>query len=86
MPSAASTRRASAASSCAGATPCSLAVPLRSRNASSIDSGSTSGVRRRISARTARPTSRYFAMSGRITTASGQAASALNIGIAERTP
>ena len=62
------------------------AVPLRSRNASSIESGSTSGVRRRISARTARPTSRYFAMSGRITTASGQAASALNIGIAERTP
>jgi hypothetical protein len=36
--------------------------------------------------RTARPTSRYFAMSNRITTACGHAASALNIGIAERTP
>ena len=71
MPSAASTRRASAARSCAGRAPCSASVPPRSRNASSIDSGSTSGVRRRISARTARPTSRYFAMSGRITTASG---------------
>ena len=32
----------------------------RSRNASSIDNGSTSGVSRRISARTARPTSRYL--------------------------
>jgi hypothetical protein len=61
-------------------------VPPRSRKASSIDNGSTSGVSRSISARTARPTSRYLAMSGRITTASGQAASALNIGIAERTP
>ncbi len=79
-------RRASAARSWAGTAPCTASVPLRSRNASSIDSGSTSGVRRRISALTARPTSRYFAMSGRITTASGQAASALNIGIAERTP
>ena len=36
--------------------------------------------------RTSRPTAAYFAMSGRITTASGQAWSALNIGMAERTP
>ena len=34
----------------------------------------------------ARPTRTYFAMFGLITTASGQSASALNIGIAERTP
>ena len=32
------------------------------------------------------PTRAYFAMSGGITTACGQAFSALNIGIAERTP
>ena len=53
---------------------------------SSIDKGSTNGVSRRISARTSRPTALYFAISGRMTTASGQAANALNIGIAERTP
>src|SRR5215469_11454478 len=70
----------------AGVAPLTGSVPVRSRNASSIDSGSTSGVTRRISARTARPTSRYFAMSGRITTACGQRSSAWNIGIAERTP
>ena len=46
-------------------------VPARSRNASSIDSGSTSGVSACISARTSRPTRTYFAMSGVITTASG---------------
>ena len=50
------------------------------------DKGSTSGVSRLISARTARPTWRYLSMFGRITTASGQAASALNIAMAERTP
>ena len=43
---------------------------------------STRGVSRGASARTARPTSLYFAMSGRMT--SGQAASAFNIGIADR--
>ena len=56
-------------------------MPPRSRKASSIDNGSTSGVSRSISARTARPTSRYFAMSDRITTASAQAA---NVGVVER--
>ena len=57
-----------------------------SRKASSIESGSTKGVNSCISRRTWRPTATYFAMSGLITTASGQAFSALNIGIAERTP
>ena len=52
----------------AGDMPCRRSVPVRSRNASSIDSGSTSGVRSRISARTSRPTAAYFAMSGRMTT------------------
>ena len=55
-------------------------------NASSMESGSTSGVRSSIIARTARPTAAYFFMSGLTTTASGQAFNALNIGIAERTP
>ena len=81
-----STRRASVARSWAGHAPWSAWVPPRSRKASSIDNGSTTGVSRSISARTARPTSLYFAMSGRITTASGQTDSALNIGIAECSP
>ncbi len=51
-----------------------------------MESGSTAGVSASISARTSRPTRAYFAMSGGITTACGQASSALNIGIAERTP
>ena len=54
--------------------------------ASSIDNGSTSGVSDCIRVRTSRPTRLYFSKSGRITTASGQASSALNMGMAERTP
>ena len=54
--------------------------------ASSMESGSTSGVHASISPRTSRPTAAYFLMSGLMTTASGQAASALNMGMAERTP
>ncbi len=79
-------RRIRRASVLAGAAPCSRAVPVRSRNASSIDSGSTAGVMSSMSARISRPTAAYFSMFGRITTASGQAASAWNIGIAERQP
>ena len=52
--------------------PCSRSVPVRSRKASSIDSGSTSGVSANIALRTSRPTSTYFAMFGLITTACGQ--------------
>ena len=55
-------------------------------NASSMESGSTSGVRSSIIVRTARPTAAYFFMSGLMTAASGQALSALNMGMAERTP
>ena len=51
-----------------------------------MDSGSTSGVRSSIRARISRLTATYFCMSGFITTASGQAFSALNMGMAERTP
>ena len=51
-----------------------------------MESGSTSGVVDSISSRTSSPALRYFAMFGGITTASGQSFSALNIGIAERTP
>ena len=66
--------------------PCTRWVPARSRNASSIDNGSTSGVSACMAWRTSRPTRTYFVMSGRITAACGQSARALNIGIAERTP
>ena len=58
----------------------------RSMNASSIDTGSTSGVSSSISARTSRPTAAYFSMSGCTTLACGQSRRASNIGIAERTP
>ena len=43
---------------------CSRSVPVRSMNASSIESGSTCGVSSNISLRTSRPTATYFAMSG----------------------
>jgi len=55
-------------------------------NTTTTQQNSTSGVSACIMARTSRPTRTYFSMSGAITTASGQASSALNIGIAERTP
>ena len=54
--------------------------------ASSMESGSTSGVRSNIIARTSRPTAVYFFMSGFMTVASGQAFRAWNIGMAECTP
>ena len=44
----------------AGGAPCSRSVPERSRKASSIESGSTSGVSSCISARTSRPTRHVF--------------------------
>ena len=86
IPISRSTSRAKRASTLAGIMPWTRWVPLRSRNASSIESGSTSGVSACMARRTSRPTLTYFAMSGRITMADGQSASALNIGIAERTP
>ena len=85
-PISSSTRFWKRASVSAGGAWCTRSVPVRSRNASSIDSGSTAGVSASISSRTSRPTRAYFAMSGGMTTACGQAFSALNIGIAERTP
>jgi hypothetical protein len=51
-----------------------------------MESGSTSGVRSRISARMRRDSVAYFAMSGLMMTASGQSLVALNMGMAERTP
>ena len=86
MESASSTLRASLASASAGLARCSDSVPERSMKASSMESGSTSGVSASIIARTSRPTAAYFAMSGLMTAASGQALSALNIGMADRTP
>ena len=86
MPTSLSTAAANRASAFAGVIPCSRAVPERSRNASSIESGSTSGVSASIMRRTSRPTPEYFAISGRITLACGQSRKASNIGIADFTP
>jgi hypothetical protein len=61
-------------------------VPDRSMNASSIDTGSTSGVSLNMSSRTWRPTRAYFSMSGRTTLACGHSRRASNMGIADRTP
>ena len=64
MPISASMRLAKRASVMAGLAWCSSSVPARSRKASSIEIGSTSGVNSCISRRTWRPTATYFAMSG----------------------
>ena len=72
MPMSRSTSRAKRASTLAGIMPWTRCVPERSRKASSIDSGSTSGVSACMAWRTSRPTLTYFAMSGRTTVACGQ--------------
>ena len=81
-----STLRASVASVAAALLRCRDWVSERSMNASSIESGSTNGLRSCIIARSSLPTAAYVFMPGVTTTASGQAFSALNIGMAERTP
>ena len=86
MESSSSTRRASPARVFAGLALCSVTVLERSMKASSMESGSTSGVSSSIIARTWRPTAAYFFMSGLTTTASGQTLRAWNMGIAECTP
>ncbi len=86
MPIAVSISAAKMASTFAGGMPCSRAVPCRSMKASSIETGSTSGVRLYMRARTARPASAYLAMLGRTMLACGHSRLASNIGIAERTP
>ena len=60
-------------------------MPARSRNASSIEIGSTSGVSVSMAC-APRGRRGYFSMSGLITAACGQSSSAWNIGMAERTP
>ena len=86
MPISFSTLRAKRARVRAGLPWCSRSVPVRSRKASSMETGSTSGVSSSMSWRTSRPAFRYFSMFGLITTACGQSFSAWNIGMAERTP
>ena len=86
MPSSRSTCSEKRASDLAGGMPCSRSVPERSMKASSIDTGSTSGVSSRMRARTPLPTSAYLSMRGRTIVACGQSRLASNIGIAERTP
>ena len=66
--------------------PKSVNAPETSRNASSMDSGSTSGVNSSNSDITRRECSRYFAIWPGSTTAVGHSLSASAIGIAERTP
>jgi hypothetical protein len=66
--------------------PCAASQPARSRNASSIEIGLTSGVSANISERMDLATREYLIMSGGNTTASGQSLTAAAIGIAERTP
>ncbi len=59
---------------------------VTSRNASSSDSGSTSGVTVRKISNTCDETAAYFLKSGRRITSSGQSRTARAIGRAERTP
>ena len=66
--------------------PNSAREPVTSRNASSIEIGSTSGVNRRRIAMTSRLTRWYLRPSTGRKTPSGQSASAVRSGIAEWTP
>ncbi len=86
MPQVFSTSRAMWASVAAAGRRNKVSVPDNSRNASSRDKGSTSGVAASKIARICAATRLYFAISGLITTACGHSSSALNIGIAERGP
>jgi hypothetical protein len=70
----------------AAPSPNSPREPVTSRNASSIEIGSTSGVNRRRSAMTSRLTPWYFAPSTGRKTACGQSRPAVRRGIAEWTP
>ena len=70
----------------AGGAPCRRSVPDRSIQASSSDRGWTSGVSSASRPMMVLLSVLYLAKSGLITTACGQAARALNIGMAERTP
>jgi len=69
-----------------GPSPKSAAEPVTSRKASSIEIGSTSGVKRRRIAMTSRLTRWYFAPSTGTKIASGQSRLAVRIGIAEWIP
>ena len=70
----------------AGGPPFSRSVPDRSTQASSSDNGWISGVSWPRAPRIRWDSKTYLVKSGRMTTASGQAFSALNIGMAEPTP
>ncbi len=85
-PVSSSTARASRARLTAGGAPCSRRVPERSRKASSMEIGSTSGVKRSMMRRMRRPSRAYFALSGRMTTRSGHNRRAVVMGMAERMP
>ena len=85
-PVSASMRACNFARVTAGGAPCRRSVPDMSIQASSSDRFWISGVNSPAMPRMRLLSARYLAKSGEITTASGQSASALNIGIAERTP
>ena len=86
MPTSRSTRAAMMLRASAAGDASVRQLSVRSRYASSIETGSKTEVAPRKIARISLLTRLYLAMSGGITTASGQASNALNIGIAERTP
>ena len=70
----------------AGEPPCRRSDPARSTQASSSDSGCTSGVSASSLAMMRALSARYLENSGGMITASGQSRRAWNIGMAERTP
>jgi hypothetical protein len=86
MPTSASISAWTLASARAGQPLLIRSVPDRSSQASSSDRGWTRGVSRSSLAMIRRLSRMYLVKSGLSTTASGQAFSAVNIGMAERTP
>ncbi len=69
-----------------GPSPESPSVPVTSRNASSMETGSSSGVNSARMAMTSRETAAYLSMSTGTKAPSGQRRAARPIGIAECTP
>ncbi len=78
--------RALIARATAGPSPWSPSVPVTSRNASSMETGSSSGVKSARIAMTSRETPAYLSMSTGTKAPSGQSRAARPMGMAEWTP
>jgi hypothetical protein len=78
--------RALMARATAGPSPWSPSVPVTSRNASSMETGSSSGVKAARMAITSWETAAYFSMSTGTKAPSGQSRAARPMGMAECTP